>query len=32
MDLTTVALVVSISNGIAALTLTVIKINDRRRR
>jgi hypothetical protein len=31
MDLATVALVVSITNGLAALTLTLIKLNDRRR-
>ena len=31
MDLATVALVVSITNWIAALTLRVIKLNDRRR-
>ena len=32
MDLTTLAAAVSIANGIAALTLTLIKIYDRRRR
>jgi hypothetical protein len=31
MDLATVALVVSITNGISALTLRIIKLNDRRR-
>ena len=31
MELATVALVVSITNGIAALALTLIKLNDRRR-
>lgn len=31
MDLTTVALAVSTANGIAALMLTLIRINDRRR-
>ncbi len=31
MDIATVALAISIANGLAALTLRLLRINDRRR-